>query len=144
MMKNKLILLLAASLLILACNEPTQMKENERVFPLVETQQNEDVENQDYQKEMEEFKKIAEDKITANEKSISDFNARIAAQKSEAKAEYQAKLDDLNNQNTDLKKRISDFNTESVSKWEKFKTEFTNDMDTLGKALKAFTTHEEK
>lgn len=144
MMKNKLILLLAASFFILACNESSTMKENDRVYPVVETQQNEDLENQDYKKDMEEFKKIAEDKIAANEKSISEFNARIATQKSEAKAEYEAKIAELNEQNVDLKKRISDFKTDSKSSWESFKTEFSNDMDKLGTALKSFTINNEK
>jgi hypothetical protein len=101
-------------------------------------------ENLAYQKDMEDYKKITAEKIAANEKSIEEFNARIAYQKSEAKAEYTKKIADLNAKNSDMKKKMADFKADNKSSWESFKSEFGHDMEELGKAFRDFTVNNEK
>lgn len=111
---------------------------------VVEANKKLDEEKAAYQQDMKEFKIRSAEQIAANEKSIEEFNARIATQKMEAKAEYQKKIDELNTKNSDLKKKIADFNTDSKSSWELFKSEFSRDMDELGTAFKDFTVTNEK
>lgn len=99
---------------------------------------------EDYTKEMEEYKEKTAEQIAANEKSIQEFNARIANQKSSAKADYQKKIAELDAKNSDLKKKMAEFKAYSKSSWETFKTEFSRDMDELGNALHDFTVKNEK
>lgn len=92
-----------------------------------------------YKKDMKEFKKKTAAKIAANDKSLLEFNARIADQKSNAKAEYKKQIEVLNNKNSDLKKKLDDFKTDNKNSWELFKNEFSHDMEELGQAFKNFT-----
>ena len=88
---------------------------------------------------MENFKKSTANKIAANEKSLQEFNARIADQKSEVKVEYEKQISVLNSKNSDLKKKLEDFKIDNINNWKVFKKEFVGDMETLGKAFKDFT-----
>ena len=65
-----------------------------------------DKENAALKKEMEDYKKEQEALIASNEKSITEFNMRIANEKSEAKADYEKKIAELNQKNSDLKKKM--------------------------------------
>ena len=94
--------------------------------------------------EYQKFKKEAEEKIIAQEKSIAEFKARIAKEKMENRAKYEKKLAELEQKNSDMKKKLDDYKDEGQSKWEKFKTEFNSDMDKLGKAFKDLTVNNDK
>ena len=59
--------------------------------------------------EIEHFKKETADKIAANEKSIKEFNERIASKKSDAEADYKLKVAELELKNTDMKKKLDDY-----------------------------------
>lgn len=96
-------------------------------------------ENAAYHMEMEEYKKTTAEQIAANEKSLEEFNTRIAKQKGEAKAEYIKEIEELNRKNSDMKKKIAEFKTDNKTNWETFKIEFSRDMDELGTAFKNFT-----
>ena len=48
--------------------------------------------NQEYMNDMNVYKKESASKIAANETSIKEFKARIATEKSDAKAEYEMKI----------------------------------------------------
>lgn len=98
--------------------------------------------NEEYEKDMENYRLEASEKIAANEKSIKDFNDRMAKEKKEVTADYKKKMDELNQQNSDMKKKMDDYQAEGKEQWDTFKTEFSNDMDKLGKAFKElFTTN---
>lgn len=103
-----------------------------------------DKENAALKKEMEDYKKEQQALIEANEKSITEFNMRIANEKSEAKADYEKKIAELNQKNSDLKKKMNDFNTSNRISWEQFKDEFGRDMSDLGTALRDFTIKGDK
>jgi chromosome segregation ATPase len=90
--------------------------------------------------EYQKFKNESEEKIRAHEKSIAEFKARIAKEKTLIKNEYEMKIAVLEQKNSDLKKRLDEFKEEGKDKWAKFKVEFSHDLDELGKALKDFTT----
>jgi DNA anti-recombination protein RmuC len=96
-------------------------------------------ENEAYVKEMEEYRKTTAEQIAANEKSLEEFNTRIAKEKGEAKAEYQKEIEELNKKNSDMKRKMAEFKTDNKTNWETFKIEFSRDMDELGTAFKNFT-----
>jgi phosphoenolpyruvate-protein kinase (PTS system EI component) len=100
--------------------------------------------NQEYLIDIENYRKTTAEKVEANNKSIAEFNARIANDKKAAKADYQKKIAELEKKNTDMKKRLDDYNAEGKDNWEKFKYEFGRDMDALGQAFKDFTVSDKK
>jgi len=101
-------------------------------------------ENEAYKLEMDEYRFRIAEQITTNENSIIAFRSRIANQKKEARADYEKKINDLNNKNTDLKMRLDAFNADNKESWELFKVEFGRDMDELGNALRDFTINSQK
>jgi dynactin complex subunit len=101
-------------------------------------------ENEAYKLEMDEYRFRIAEQITTNENSIIAFRSRIASQKKEARADYEKKINDLNNKNTDLKMRLDAFNADNKESWELFKVEFGRDMDELGNALRDFTINSQK
>jgi dynactin complex subunit len=101
-------------------------------------------ENEAYKLELDEYRFRIAEQITTNENSIIAFRSRIASQKKEARADYEKKINDLNNKNTDLKMRLDAFNADNKESWELFKVEFGRDMDELGNALRDFTINSQK
>ena len=95
--------------------------------------------NEENTKDMENYKRETSERIEANERSIAEFKARIAHEKKEAKAEYEAKINALEERNNDMKKRMDDYKADGQEKWETFKTEFSHGMDELGKSFKDLT-----
>lgn len=97
-------------------------------------------EEEAYLKEVEAYKAKVAEEITANERSIAEFNKRIATQKSEAKGEYEKTITELKNKNSDLKKKLDDFKSDSKANWEEFKVQFNKDMDELGLRIRSLNT----
>jgi peptidoglycan hydrolase CwlO-like protein len=97
--------------------------------------------NKDLNDSIQLFKKESEEKIVANEKSITELKAKIANEKKEHRAKNEKKLAELEQKNSNLRKRLADYdyNEQARSRWTSFKMEFNHDMDALGKALKGFT-----
>ena len=95
--------------------------------------------NEAYQKEIDTYRREADEKIAANNKSIAEFNARIALEKKDAQDDYKRQIAALEQKNSDLKKKMDDYKADGKEKWEQFKTEFSRDMDELGKAFKDLT-----
>src|ERR1035437_8136358 len=56
--------------------------------------------------EYQKFKKESDEKITAHEKSIAEFKAKIADEKKENRAVYEKKLAKLEQKNSDMKKKL--------------------------------------
>ena len=97
-----------------------------------------------YLVEVESYRKEAAVTINANNKSIAEFNQRIANEKSAAKADYQKKIADLESKNSDLEKKLTDYKDEGKENWEKFKTEFNQQMTDLGESIKGLTIKDKK
>lgn len=94
--------------------------------------------------EYQRFKKESEARISAHNKSIADFKARIAKEKKEVQGKYEMKLAILEQKNSDLKKKLEGFKEEGKDKWDEFKAEFNHDMDELGNAFKDFFIKNDK
>tara|TARA_R110000737_G_scaffold348572_1_gene382736 strand:- start:16707 stop:17147 length:441 start_codon:yes stop_codon:yes gene_type:complete len=129
--------------LFTSCSSPSEKVESAE-DNLTEAQQELNESKEDYKKEIEEYKMRSADQIAANEKSIQEFNARIADQKSEARADYKKEIAELESKNSDMKKKMEDFKADSQSSWESFKTEFGRDMTELGDAFRDFSNDNKK
>lgn len=149
-MKKTIITLAFSSILIgfgfTACNSSAQKVENaqekldDSENNLVEAEIDLEQVRQDSIDEYMKFRTQAEEKIIAHNKSIAEFRTRIAQQKRENRSQYEAKLYELEQKNTDLKKKLDDYKDGGKDKWVSFKNEFGHDMEELGKALKDFTS----
>lgn len=91
------------------------------------------------EKEIIEYQEINRAKIEANEKSLAEFNARISNEKQEAKAEYELKIAELDEKNSDMKKKMEEFHAGNKANWETFKASFDKDMTDLNLAFTELT-----
>jgi len=126
-----------------SCNSSAEKLENAKNDV---TEANKDlVEAEDaYLTDIENYKTSAREKTDANDKSIAEFKSRIANQKKEAKADYEKKIAELEQKNSDAKKKMDDYKADGKDKWELFKSEFNHDMEELGKAFKSLTVNDVK
>jgi hypothetical protein len=137
------LMLLITPTLITSCNSPAQKLEAAQENA---KDANKDLEkaNEAYLAEIEVYRKESADKISANDKSIAAFNARIENEKKEVREEYKKKITELEQKNTDAKKRLDGYKADGKDNWANFKQEFSHDMDAIGKALKDLTVSNTK
>lgn len=121
-----------------SCNSPDE-KVNHAKAAVMEADSNLINANQEYLKEVAQYKLETAEKIAKNDKSIAEFRARVALEKKSAKREYLLKVEKLEKKNTDLKKRMDEFKADSKDNWKSFKKEFNHDMEEIGKAFKDLT-----
>lgn len=135
--------LMMGAILISGCSTPAEKVENAEKDV---TQANIDLEkaNRAYEEDIANYRAETDNKITANNKSIAEFNARIELEKKEAQADYRKKIIQLEQKNSDMKKKMDDYKMTGKANWETFKTEFSHDMDELGKAFSGFTKNNDK
>lgn len=93
-------------------------------------------ENKNYLSEIEDFKIKITEELTINERTLADFNKRIATQNSVAKADYEKKIAELTVKNSEMRKKLNNIKSESKDNWEMFKKQFNNDMKDLGSNIK--------
>lgn len=128
--------IVAFSGLLLACSTPAE-KVTKAENDVIEAEAALELTQEQYLQDMEDFKRVNNERIAANEKTIAEFNARVANQKAEAKEDYRKKVADLEAKNTDMKSKIADFKAESQAGWAQFKADFNAEMDALGESFKA-------
>lgn len=95
-------------------------------------------------KEYNLFKQESNVKIKHNEKRIAELKLKYSKLNSEEKVEYQKKLAELEQKNTELNGKLNSYKIHEDKKWKSFKSEFNHDMNELGKALKDFTIKNKK
>ena len=94
-MKQKTVLLASLGILMgslsMSCNSPAKKVENAEEKVL---EANKDLKqaNQEYVTEMENYRKETAIKVAANEKTIADFNIRIASEKKADRVDYEKKV----------------------------------------------------
>ena len=96
---------------------------------------------EDYAKEIENFRKESNEKILANEKIIADSKLKMVNEKKESREAYNKKIEALEVRNSAMRKRMDDYHEDGNDNWHSFKTEFNHDMDELGHSLKDFTVN---
>ncbi len=132
------VLSLLSGLIITGCNTPSEKVENS-AKEVEKANQNLNEANLQYEEDFNTYRSEISNKIAANEQSVVDFKARIENEKSEAKFEYNKKIEVLEKKNSDMKKKLADYKADGKEHWESFKTEFNHDMDELGSAFKDLT-----
>jgi hypothetical protein len=70
--------------------------------------------------------------------------ARMTTAGGKLHADYDKKIDALEQKNKELKVKLSEYKDSGKNAWEQFKSEFSHDMDALGAALKDFTVDNKK
>ena len=141
---NKSILTLAIlAALTIGCNSSSKNLE-EAQEEVVDAHNELDQANLDYDADMENYKLETTKTIEANNQSIAEFKVRIANEKKEKKAEYEAKINELDQKNSDMKKKLDEYQADGKEKWEAFKIEFSRDMNELGLAFKDLTVNNTK
>jgi len=91
--------------------------------------------NIDYLADIELTKIEAAEIIIANEKSIAEFNLRIKEKKTDLKLEYEAKLKELNEQNTDIKRRLDEYKAQGKEDWVVFKVDLYRALEDINKLI---------
>ncbi len=120
------------------CNTPSEKVVNAEEN-VTEASKDLDKANKEYVEDIESCKKETAEKIEVNNKSIAEFKTRIEHEKKTAKADYNKKIAELEQKNTDMKNKMDDYKADGKENWEKFKKEFNHDMDELGTAFKDLT-----
>lgn len=90
------------------------------------------------------FRHESEDKIKNNERLIAEFKAKMATDKKHIKARDQKIIDDLEQQNINMRKKIEDYRVNGKDKWDTFKNEFNHDLEGLGQAINDITVKNTK
>ncbi|MCE3259399.1 MAG: hypothetical protein K0S12_1040 [Bacteroidetes bacterium] len=96
------------------------------------------------EKDRAEFKRTSEIRIEENDRRIEELRAKMATADDRMKAEYNERIDELNERNKKQRERLNDYKGTGNENWEKFKREFNHDMDELGDALKNFGNDNKK
>src|SRR5436190_23625739 len=98
---------LLAVLILTGCSTPSE-KVVQAENNVVSANADLDSANKAYTADVDRYKAESAARITANEKSLSDFKGRIDAQKKEAQDDYKSKIAMLEMKNTDMKKKMDD------------------------------------
>ncbi len=146
-MKKSILVLSAVtvitSAIVTSCNSHSEKVENAQA-EVTEAQNDLNKANEQYLEDIKNYKIETSEKITANEKIIAEFDARIKDEKKDARAEYKIKIAALEKKNSDMKMKMDNYQLSGKENWEKFKMEFTHDMDELGNAFKDLTVNNVK
>ncbi|WP_259014639.1 hypothetical protein [Emticicia fluvialis] len=138
-MKKRIIVVLGIVLMLAtvftSCISNKKKVDNAKA-EVAEAQKDLDKANAAYRADMASFRKETSEKIAANEKTILEFNAKMADKNEDTEMKYEQKIAELNLKNKEMKKKMDNYKEDGKMNWEKFKTEFSHDMDELGKAFK--------
>lgn len=127
------VITIITSITLISCRTATQKEEyNQTIINKA---------NKEYLKDIEAYKQEMADKITANNKSISDFKLRIQIEKQNAKEDYEKKIAELEQKSTDAKKKLDDYTAEGKENLSAFKNKFDKDMKELNRALNNLTAN---
>lgn len=110
------------------------------------TEANQELEdaNEAYLADILMYRAETQRKVEANNKSIAEFNVRIANEKKQAKEDYQKQIAELNQKNTDMELRMENYQADGLTNWEKFKYDFNRDMDALTQSFLDFMSGDKK
>ncbi len=131
------------SAIITSCNNSSEKVENSQ-NKVQDAKKDLDNANQEYLKDVENFRKETGEKIVANDKSIAELKSKVEHVKKEAKADYNKKIAALEQKNNDMKKKLDEYKVEGKEKWEIFKIEFNSGMDELSSAFEDLTVKKVK
>ena len=94
--------------------------------------------------EWQSFKDDMNAVIEKNDARIAELKQDIKKTGKEANAEYNQKIDTLEEKNKKLKLKMEAYKNDADSDWQSFKSEFNHDMDELGNAFNNLTVNNKK
>jgi chromosome segregation ATPase len=100
--------------------------------------------NQALADSIQNFRKISEERILANENKYAELRSKIASEKKEKRAKYETKLAKLEQTNRDLKQKLANYKEEQKDKWEIFKSGYNRDMNELDNEFKSLKVKNSK
>ncbi|HKC68354.1 MAG TPA: peptidase M23 [Bacteroidia bacterium] len=127
-----------SAMLLTGCSTPAEKVEKAQE-DVNEANKKLDRAQEEYVTDIDNYRKIEDEKIDANNQNIADFKARIEHDKKEAKAEYERKIAELEQKNSDMKKKMDDYKADGKENWELFKADFNKGMDEIEQSLKDLT-----
>jgi hypothetical protein len=131
--------ILTIAFVVISCTSPEEKVEKAEK-KVIEANVKLDSAVKNYQEDMTAYRIETANRIIANEKAISDFNAKIAKEKKQKRAEYLEDIAKLEKKNTEMKVKLNSYKDNGSDKWKIFKMEFIKEMDDLGKSIKDLTT----
>ena len=92
--------------------------------------------NQEYMDDIENYKNQTAIQLEQNDKELAEFRLKVQNEKNEAKAEYNKKIEAMEEKNRTMKQKMADYKADGKENWNSFKTEFSHDMDEIAQAFK--------
>ncbi len=100
--------------------------------------------NQEYQADIDKYRKETAEQITANEENIKELKADRAQVENDKKDDYDKQIAELEQKDNNMKKKMDDYKPEGKEKWKLFKSDFNKGMNDLGKSIKDLTASNKK
>jgi peptidoglycan hydrolase CwlO-like protein len=135
MKKSILVLAVSSAILLTNCKNSAEKVENAQENV---NDANKDLNKaeEDYQREIEDYRRETANEISENERKIEELRARADQEKKEVRADYNKKVDELQERNTRMKTRMDEYKADNREGWQNFKKEWRHDMDELGQAFR--------
>jgi anion-transporting ArsA/GET3 family ATPase len=137
------VLAFMAGVMFTGCNSPGQKLKNAE-DDVVEANAALEKANQEYLADLESYRQATAVQTITNEQMIAELKARASKVKASARADYDKKVNELEEWNNDMKSRLANFKDEEQDNWVSFKAEFSRDMKELGKAISDFGSNSTK
>jgi len=137
-------IMFAGGIILTSCESTSQQKVENAEENVSEAKQDLHEAEMDYSAAIHDFRRETDERITTNEKYISDLKLQTENEKKELREERRKKIAELETRNNDMKKRMNEYNDNGKDGWESFKREFNRDMDELGNALNNLTVNNKK
>lgn len=119
---------------LIGCNSPEDKVEN-AAENVVDAHEDLEKANQDYVNEVANYKREISQRTEENNVRIAEMRAKASERKAETRADYNARIDELDRKNGEMKRKLDGYNGDNRDNWESFKSEFNHDMDELGKSF---------
>ena len=142
---NKRILIVAVTLSMMSFSFTANCQENKKAKEareeIKEAKKDLKIAEKDSIEDFKKFKEDALNQISENQIKIMDLKIDKSIRTDALKAEYDKKIEALENKNKDLKDRMDGCSYSDVSTWEVFKISFKNELKELQLNIKNATSN---
>ena len=132
------LLLFALGIAFTACNSLEQKVEKSEENVVLAKNELAEAKEQ-YLSAIETYQQYTAEKMAANTQKIADLRTRIEDGRRSAKAGYEKNIEELEQENIELKQRVYDYHETTINNWEAFGVELKNDMNKLSVVLRDLT-----
>ena len=132
------LIVFATGLAFTACNSLEQKVEKSEENVVLAKKELAEAKDQ-YLTAIEVYQQYTAEKMAANTQKIADLRIRIEEGRRSAKAGYEKNIEELEQENIELKQRVYDYHETTINNWEAFGVELKNDMNKLSVVLRDLT-----